>query len=132
MRSTASEPLLLHNTMRITAGHLDEFKDAVRQAVEFVEEHGPQLAVQVFIDDDRLLAHSFQLYPDSAAIRLHWQLSDPYIQEVMRHCTVERLEMYGEPDATVSEGMRPAVADQVERTVVPRHIGFLRDQLVST
>lgn len=130
MRSTPSEPLLLHNTMRITEGHLDEFRTAVRRAVEFVEQHGPQLMVQVFIDEERLLAHSFQLYPDSAAILTHWQLSDPYIQDVMAHCSVERLDLYGEPDAAVVDGLRPTSPDGVERSIVPRHIGFLRSSRV--
>lgn len=93
MWSTPEEPLLLHNTMRITEGHLDAFREAVRRAVEFVERHGPQIMVQVFVDAEQLVAHSFQLYPDSAAIRAHGRLSDPYIPEVMRHCTVARLEM---------------------------------------
>ena len=127
MRSTRRAPLLLHNTMRITEGHLEGFRHAVEKAVAFVEEHGPQLAVQVFIDDERLVAHSFQLYPDSAAIVRHWSLSDPYIREVMEHCTVERLEMYGEPeDDVVGDAFRPDVAGDVPRTVVPRLIGFVR------
>ena len=127
MRSTRHAPLLLHNTMRITEGHLEGFRRAVEKAVAFVEEHGPQLAVQVFIDDERLVAHSFQLYPDSAAIVRHWSLSDPYIREVMDHCTVERLEMYGEPEEdVVGDAFRPDVAGDVPRTVVPRLIGFVR------
>jgi hypothetical protein len=126
-RSTRHAPLLLHNTMRITEGHLDEFRAAVERGVAFVEEHGPQLAVQVFIDDERLLAHSFQLYPDSAAIAEHWRLSDPYIAEVMEHCSVERLEMYGEPEEdVVGDVFRPDVAGDVPRSVVPRLIGFVR------
>jgi hypothetical protein len=127
VRSTRYAPLLLHNTMRVTEGHLEGFRSAVEKAVAFVEEHGPQLAVQVFIDDERLVAHSFQLYPDSAAIVRHWSLSDPYIREVMEHCTVERLEMYGEPeDDVVGDAFRPDVAGDVPRTVVPRLIGFVR------
>jgi len=127
VRSTRHAPLLLHNTMRITEGHLEGFRRAVEKAVAFVEEHGPQLAVQVFIDDERLVAHSFQLYPDSAAIVRHWSLSDPYIREVMDHCTVERLEMYGEPEEdVVGDAFRPDVAGDVPRTVVPRLIGFVR------
>jgi hypothetical protein len=127
VRSTRHAPLLLHNTMRITEGHLEGFRHAVEKAVAFVEEHGPQLAVQVFIDDERLVAHSFQLYPDSAAIVRHWSLSDPYIREVMEHCTVERLEMYGEPEEdVVGDAFRPDVAGDVPRTVVPRLIGFVR------
>jgi hypothetical protein len=127
-RSTRHAPLLLHNTMRITEGHLEEFRHAVERAVAFVEEHGPQLAVQVFVDEEHLVAHSFQLYPDSAAIVRHWELSDPYIAAVMEHCTVERLEMYGEPEEdVVGDAFRPDVAGDVPRVVVPRLIGFVRD-----
>ncbi|GAA1213894.1 hypothetical protein [Prauserella alba] len=125
-QSTPSEPLLLHNTMRIMEGHLDEYKHAVTRAVEFVQQHGPQLMVQVFIDDDELLAHSFQLYPDSAAILRHWELSDPYIHEVMRHCTVERLEMYGEPDQSVTQGQASVATDGITRVTAGHHIGFVR------
>ncbi|MGJ7906732.1 hypothetical protein ACOQFL_09650 [Actinopolyspora sp. H202] len=124
--STRDEPLLLHNTMRIAEGHLEEYKRAVTRAVRFVEQHGPQLMVQVFIDEDQLLAHSFQLYPDTAAMLRHWELSDPYIREVMRHCTVERLQMYGEPDGTMTGVEAPASTDDGSRANVPRHIGYLR------
>ncbi|MDD7939283.1 hypothetical protein PHK61_12740 [Actinomycetospora lutea] len=120
MRSTRHAPLLLHNTMRITEGHVAEFRAAVERAVAFVEEHGPQLAVQVFVDEEHLLAHSFQLYPDSAAIVRHWELSDPYIADVMEHCEVERLAMYGEPEQDVVGDFRPDV-------LVPRLIGFVRE-----
>lgn len=126
MTSTADRPLLLHNTMRITEGHLDEFREAVRRAVGFVSEHGPQLMVQVFIDEQGLLAHSFQMYPDSAAILIHWRLADPFIADVMRHCSVERLAMYGEPSDEVRQGLRPVEMDGVERVTVPRHVGFVR------
>jgi hypothetical protein len=126
MRSTANAPLLLHNTMRISPGHLDEYRAAVRRAVEFVEEHGPQIMVQVFVDEERMEAHSFQLYPDSEAILTHWELSDPYIQEVMKHCTVELLEMYGEPDERVRAALAPVDTSAAPRRMVPRLIGFLR------
>ncbi|MGK8464618.1 hypothetical protein [Nocardia cyriacigeorgica] len=43
--------ILFHNTMRITEGNLEEFAAAVKRAVAFVEEHGPQLVVQVFLDE---------------------------------------------------------------------------------
>ena len=81
--------ILFHNTMKITDGHLDQFRAAVRRAVEFVEEHGPQLMVQVFVDEQTMEAHSFQLYRDSASVLAHWAMSDPYIQDVMAHCHIE-------------------------------------------
>ena len=126
MTVTQSTPLLMHNTMRITPGHLEEFKRAVRRAVEFVQQHGPQLTVQVFIDDSEMIAHSFQLYPDSAAVLRHWSLSDPYISDVMQHCTVESLQVYGEPDDTVAEGLSSMLADGVAHLTGAHHVGFVR------
>lgn len=121
-----SGPLLLHNTMKITEGHLDGFREAVRRAVDFVEEHGPQLMVRVFIDEARLRAHSFQLYGDSDAVRTHWRLSDPYIAAVMEHCSVERLDLYGDPDADVRAALEPGGPGPFPVSITPLFTGFLR------
>ena len=111
-------PILLHNTMRVT-GDLDAYRTAVADAVSFVEREGPQLMVEVFIDEANRLAHSFQLYQDSEAILAHWKLSDPYIQEVMKHCEIDELVVYGEPSAEVLEGIGDV-------RVVPQFTGFIR------
>jgi hypothetical protein len=66
------------------------------------------------------------MYPDSDAILAHWKLSDPYIQDVMAHCTVERLEMFGEPDQRVRSTMSPVDTSDVSQRTFPRLIGFLR------
>ncbi len=116
--------ILFHNTMRIHDGHQKEFAAAVRRAVAFVEEHGPQLMVNVFLDEERGLAHSFQLYPDSDAVLAHWKLSDPYIQDVMAHCTVESFETYGELSDEVLDGLRSGPAGAA--TVRPILTGFAR------
>ncbi|MFC7304071.1 hypothetical protein ACFQVC_07565 [Streptomyces monticola] len=118
--------LLFRNTMRITDGHLEGFRAAIARAVEFAQEHGPQLMVQTFVDEERMLAHSFQLYRDSDAVRLHWKLADPYIQDVMEHCTVENFEVFGEPDADVAAGVRAALGEHSSLTFSPRIAGFLR------
>ncbi len=118
--------LLMHNTMRIADGHLDGFREAVDRAVAFVEEHGPQLMVQVFVDDDRMLAHSFQLYPDSAAVLAHWRMSDPYIRDVMEHCTIAAMALYGDPDDAVRDGLRSLTTQSGPAVLVPRTTGFLR------
>ncbi|WP_228974213.1 hypothetical protein [Streptomyces sp. DH12] len=118
--------LLFHNTMRVTDGHLEDFLDAIDRAVAFARKHGPQLMVQTFVDEERLLAHSFQLYRDSEAVRAHWRLADPYIRDVMEHCRVERFEVYGTPDPDVAEGVRAGVGDTCELTFTPRATGFLR------
>jgi len=44
--------------------------------------------VVAYVDEQRMLAVSYQLYRDSAAILEHWHLADPYIARVMEHCVV--------------------------------------------
>ncbi|MEV5922410.1 hypothetical protein [Streptomyces sp. NRRL S-1314] len=126
MTTHDSTILLFRNTMRITDGHLEGFRDAIARAVAFAEQHGPQLMVETFVDEERMLAHSFQLYQDSDAVRLHWKLADPYIQEVMKHCQVERFEVFGAPDADVAAGVRSALSEECTLTFSPRIAGFVR------
>ncbi|MEV5816103.1 hypothetical protein [Streptomyces mutabilis] len=126
MTAQDSTTLLFRNTMRIAEGHLEGFLDAITKAVAFAAQHGPQLMVETFVDEERMLAHSFQLYEDSDAVRLHWKLADPYIQEVMKHCQVERFEVFGAPDADVVAGVRSALGEQCALTFNPRIAGFVR------
>ncbi|KRV47249.1 hypothetical protein AQ490_07160 [Wenjunlia vitaminophila] len=126
MKITNSSTILFRNTMRITDGHLDGFRHAIAQAVAFAQEHGPQLMVEVFIDEERMLAHSFQLYRDSDAIRTHWRLSDPYIREVMEHCTVQHFEIFGEPDHDIVAALKTPDGESFSFTISPRLAGFNR------
>ncbi|MDI3389508.1 hypothetical protein QIS99_25425 [Streptomyces sp. B-S-A8] len=124
MEITNSSTILFRNTMRITDGHIDGFRHAIAQAVAFAQEHGPQLMVEVFIDEERMLAHSFQLYRDSDAIRAHWRLSDPYIREVMEHCTVQHFEIFGEPDHDIVAALKTPDGGSFPFTLSPRLAGF--------
>ncbi|MUL40161.1 hypothetical protein FZ103_03040 [Streptomonospora sp. PA3] len=105
MASTPQSPIMFRNTMRVEPGHREGFRAAVERAAAFTERHAPQLMVEVYFDEDRSLAYSFQLYPDSAAVLEHWRISDPHIREVMEYSTVLGLDVYGEPDAAVREGL---------------------------
>ncbi|MFD1833328.1 hypothetical protein ACFSJS_27355 [Streptomyces desertarenae] len=126
MEITGSTTILFRNTMRITDGHLDGFRHAIARAVAFARENGPQLMVEVFIDEERMLAHSFQLYRDSEAVRTHWRLSDPYIREVMEHCTVQHFEVFGEPDHDIVAALKAPGGASFPFTVSPRLAGFNR------
>ncbi|WP_047869421.1 hypothetical protein [Nocardiopsis sp. RV163] len=130
MDTTHGETLLFHNTMRVTDGHLAQYREAVESAVAFTEEHAPQLMVEVFLDEENMLAHSFQLYADSEAVLTHWSLSDPYIRAVNEHCSVVSFEVYGEPDQRVREGLS-AFSPGFPVTFHPRMAGFTRP-LVTT
>ena len=43
--------LIFRNTMKITPGHADQFRQAIVDAVEFAEAQAPQVMVDVFIDE---------------------------------------------------------------------------------
>lgn len=117
---SAQTRLLFRNTMRVLPGHLAEFREAIGRAVLFAEQEAPQILVDVFIDEDRLRATSFQLYADSPSVERHWKLSDPYIQDVMRHCEIESFEIFGDP----SEAVRAGIPDDLDITLTPRLTGY--------
>lgn len=115
--------LIFRNTMQITPGHAEEFRQAIVDAVAFADQHAPQLMVDVFFDEEHGTATSFQLYADSEAVLAHWELSDPYITEVMRHCTVARFEVFGTPSEEVRDGFGRESALDV--STQPRLTGYL-------
>ncbi|WP_454677252.1 hypothetical protein [Achromobacter marplatensis] len=115
--------ILLRNTMAFDREHAAEFKQAIHDAVQFARQNAPQLMVQVFIDADQALCYSFQLYKDSDAILRHWEVSDPHIAAVMKHCVVKRMEVYGSPSEAVRNGILAAVgSDKV--TFTPELVGY--------
>jgi hypothetical protein len=104
--------------------HASEFKKAILQAVEFAKNHGPQLMVQVYIDEEQGLCFSIQMFRDSDSILQHWKISDPNIAEVMKYCVVRKMEVYGSPSEAVRNGMA-SLGDGVV-SFVPELTGFYR------
>jgi hypothetical protein len=51
-----AESILLINTMRIERGKLEDFKVSVKNSLAFVQENGPQLLVEVYVDEENLRA----------------------------------------------------------------------------
>ncbi|MFB5661475.1 hypothetical protein [Alteribacillus sp. HJP-4] len=121
-----SEPILQIMTMEIKDGRLDDFKESVKKSVTFVRENGPQLLVEVYIDEEHLRAHSFQIQPDSESIISHWQMTDPYIREVNKHMTPMRLDIYGQPNKIVMKSLQQFEKEGVIVTVTPHFYGFHR------
>jgi len=119
-----SESIMLINTMQINEGKLEDFKESVKKSLEFVEANGPQLLVEVYLDEKNMRAYSFQFHRNSESMLSHWQMSDPYIRDVMQHITVERLDIYGQPNDAVMEGMRSFSENGVIVSVTPHFAGF--------
>lgn len=118
-------PILLRNTMAFDQQHAAEFKNAIINAVDFANKHAPQLMVQTYIDDEKGLCYSFQLYQDSDAILRHWQISDANIAEVMKYCVVRSMEVYGSPSQEVRDGILGSVGE-ASVSFTPELIGFYR------
>lgn len=118
-------PVLLRNTMAFDKQHAAAFKRAVVNAVEFARRHAPQLMVQTYIDDEKGLCYSFQLFPDSEAVLRHWQVSDPNIAEVMKYCVIRSMEVYGNPGKAVRDGILAAVGP-ARVSFTPGLVGFSR------
>lgn len=123
MRGDTTGAILFRNTMAYDTANTDKFKRAIYNAVSFAEKNAPQLMVQVFIDEKRGLAYSFQLYRNSEDILKHWTVSDENISEVMKYCEVIKFEVYGTPTQEVIEGIISSVGrDKVSFT--PELTGF--------
>lgn len=118
-------PILLRNTMAFDQQHAAKSKKAIVDAVEFANKHAPQLMVQTFIDDEKGLCYSFQLYQDSDAILRHWQVSDQNIAEVMKYCVVRSMEVYGSPSQAVRDGILGSVSE-ANVSFTPELASFLR------
>ncbi|RMG89658.1 MAG: hypothetical protein D6706_20975 [Chloroflexi bacterium] len=121
-----SEPIIFITTSQIEAGALDKCKDAFFKSVEFLEANGPQLLAAVCVDENELRAHSIQVHQDSESILAHWQLSDPYMRDVMQYLTTTRVDFYGQPNESVMEGMRRLSSQGTVISVTPRLVGFIR------
>ncbi|MGF1568852.1 MAG: hypothetical protein ACFCVD_12400 [Nodosilinea sp.] len=123
-----TESILLINTMQIHQRELENFKESVKRSIEFVETNGSQLLVEVYVDEENLRAYSFQVYPDSESMLFHWQISDPYIRDVMQHSAVKRLDIYGQPNPAVMEGISSFVRNGIIVSITPHFVGFHRFQ----
>jgi hypothetical protein len=121
-----SDLIVFVTTFQIENGALEKFKEASRKSTDFLEANGPQLMAEVFIDENEMRAHGVQVHRDSESILSHWQLSDPYMRDVMQYITTTRVDIYGEPNEAVIEGMRRLSSKGAVLTVTPRFVGFSR------
>ena len=121
-----AEPIVFITTMEIHEGKLQEFQESMKKATAFLEANGPQLMAEVYIDIERMMAHVIQIHRDSESILSHWQMADPYQQEVMQHITTTRVEIYGQPNDAVMEGMQRLSGKGATIAVSPHFFGFNR------
>ncbi|MBI4201805.1 MAG: hypothetical protein HY532_01645 [Chloroflexi bacterium] len=123
-----SEPIVFITTFVIHEGKLHEYKEAAKKAMEFQKANGPQLMAEVYVDEKDMLAHGFQVHRDSQSILSSWQMADPYIRDVMQYITTTRVDIYGQPNEAVMEGMRRLSGTGASVVIKPHLAGFNRFQ----
>jgi hypothetical protein len=121
-----SGPIVFITTFQIKKGALEKFKEAVRKSMDFLEINGPQLMAEVCINENEMRAHGVQVHRDSESILTHWQLADPHMRDVMQYITTTRVEIYGQPNEAVMEGMRRLSSHGAVLSVTPKFAGFNR------
>lgn len=119
-------PIIFITTFQIENGTLEKFKKAVQRSTDFLETNGSQLMAEVYIDENEMRAHGVQVHRDSESILTHWQLADPYMRDVMQYITTTRVDIYGQPNEAVMEGMRRLSSQGAVISVTPRFLGFSR------
>lgn len=121
-----SEPIVFVTTMQIHEGELEQFKEASSKAMAYAEQNAPHLAQGVYVDEGEMRAHGLQVHRDSGSILSWWKMGDPHIKDVMQHITTTRVDVYGQPNDGVMEGMRRLSGEGTTLTVTPRLTGFFR------
>jgi hypothetical protein len=119
-------PIVFITNFQIKKGALEKFKEAARKSMDFLEANGPQLLAEVCIDENEMRAHGVQIHRDSESILTHWQLADPYMRDVMQYITTTSVEIYGQPNEAVIEGMRQRASQGVVISITPQFVGFSR------
>lgn len=119
-------PIVFITNFQIEKGALEKFKEAARKSMDFLEANGPQLLAEVCIDENEMRAHGVQIHRDSESILTHWQLADPYMRDVMQYITTTRVDIYGQPNEAVIEGMRQRASLGVVISITPQFVGFSR------
>ena len=121
-----SVPIVFITTFQIEKGALEKFKEAARKSTDFLEVNGPQLLAEVCIDENEMRAHGVQIHRNSESILTHWQLADPYMRDVMQYITTTRVEIYGQPNEAVIEGMRQRASQGAVISITSQFVGFSR------
>lgn len=121
-----SAPIVFITTFVIEEGALEKFKEAAQRSTNFLKDNGLQLLAEVCIDEKDMRAHGIQVHRDSESILDHWLLSDPYMSNVMQYIRTTHVEIYGQPNEAVLEGMRRLTSQGAVITVTPHLTGFSR------
>jgi len=97
-----SDPILYIDTSDVREGALDELKPAIRELVDFVETHEPQLiAYNAYLSNDGTTLTVVSVHPDSASLEYHMTVAGPLFRQFVDLVTLSSIHIYGEPSEKV-------------------------------
>jgi hypothetical protein len=98
----------------------------VKKSLAFLEVKGPQLMAEFYVDQENRSTRVIQINRDSESILAHWQMADTYMRDVMQHITTTHVNIYGQPNNAVMEGMRRLSGVGATVAVKPQLAGINR------
>ena len=97
-----SDLILYVDVSDVRAGALEELKPAIRELVDFVEAHEPQLiAYNFYLSEDGTKLTVVSVHPNSASLEYHMTVAGPLFRQLVELVTLSSIHIYGEPSEKV-------------------------------
>jgi hypothetical protein len=97
-----SHAIVYVDTSDVREGALGTLKDGVKEMVDFIEAHEPQLiAYNVYLSDDGTRMTVVHVHPDAASLEYHMEVAGPFFRRFVDFVTLSSIQIYGEPGEKV-------------------------------
>ena len=119
-----SSPIVFVSTHRIKEGKLDDFKQLSREMAPLLEAGQPNTVFfQGYLNEEGTEVTFVWVFPDSAAMDLHFQGADERAAKAYEFVQPQRFEIYGTPSDMVLAAMRAATGPGVDLFLKPQPLG---------
>lgn len=97
-----SDLIMYVDASDVREGALEELKPAIRELVDFVETHEPQLlAYNVYLSNDGTRLAVVSVHPNSASLEYHLTVAGPLFRKFVELVTLSSIHIYGKPSENV-------------------------------
>ena len=125
-----SDPLVYIDRSDIRDGRLEEVRKGIRELVEFVETHEPQLIAYGFYFNETGTGMTVvAVHPDSASLEFHLEIGGPAFRKLSELIELRTIDVYGRPSEKVLGQLqhKAEMLGEDGRVVVhQRDAGFMR------
>jgi hypothetical protein len=93
-----SHPLVYVDTSDVRDGALEKLKEAIRELVEFIDAHEPDIiAYNVYLSDDGSEMTVVHVHSDAASLEYHMEVAGPAFGRFADLITLSSIRVYGRP-----------------------------------